>query len=359
MSDGRGGTRAAPVDLSVHKPTRKEKYSRVSKPKLAITMGDVNGVGPEILAKTLAKDSVWNDCQPVVIGDPGVLDDARRFAPDCPEPRLIGDIAEAGSARTHVPVLDAGVAAPELQSGTLDPEAGNAAVQWCRLAVQLTLDGAVAGLVTCPFNKQGIHLAGHAYPGHTEIIAEMTKAADYRMCLFTDSMRVVHITSHAALREAIDMVHADRIITSIRLGHEALVNLGLERKRIAVAALNPHAGEYGAFGLEEVIEIAPAVQTCQALGIDCSGPHPADTLFLRMRDGEFDMVVAMYHDQGHIPVKLIAMDQGVNVTLGIPIIRTSVDHGTAYDIAGKGIAREDSLCAAIRLAARFTRNRGT
>ncbi len=182
----------------------------------------------------------------------------------------------------------------------------------------------------------------------------MTGAPDYRMCLFTDNMRIVHISAHFPLRDAVEMVRKDRIVTSIRIAHDALKRLGVPRRRIGVAGLNPHAGERGLLGTEEAREIEPAVAQCRAEGIDCSGPHPPDTVFRRMAEGEFDLVVAMYHDQGHIPLKLVAMDEGVNVTLGIPIVRTSVDHGTAYDIAGKGVARDDSLCAAIRLAARLT-----
>jgi len=318
-------------------------------------MGDVNGVGPEVLAKALARTCVWEDCLPVVIGDAQVLENARQFAPGCPRPRLVEHVEEADDSREEVAVMDAGTRAPEVCFGALDPAAGDCAVEWIRLGVRLAMSKAVDGIVTCPFNKEGIHLAGYAYPGHTELIAEMTETDDYRMCLFTRTLRVVHITSHMALSEALAAVRAPRIIKSVQLGRQALEDLGIERKRIAVAGLNPHAGEAGAFGMEEVLEIRPAVHACQAQGIDCSGPHPADTVFTRMRDGEFDMVIAMYHDQGHTPVKLIAMDEGVNVTLGIPIVRTSVDHGTAYDIAGKGIAREASLCAAVHLGARFAR----
>ncbi len=318
-------------------------------------MGDVNGVGPEILAKALARPEVWESCRPVVLGSEHTLEAARRFAPDCPKPRAVEQLRDVAFTRDEVPVLNAGCEPLTLHPGTLDPAAGHCAVEWAKLGVRLALDKAVDGIVTCPLNKEGIHRAGHRYAGHTELIAQMTASRDYRMCLFTDTMRIVHITSHMALHDAIEAVKADRIATSIRLGQGALARLGLPRQRIAVAGLNPHAGEAGAFGSEEAKEIAPAIHRCQAEGIDCSGPYPADTVFARMHSGEFDLVVAMYHDQGHIPLKLIAMDEGVNVTLGIPIVRTSVDHGTAYDIAGKGVAREASLCAAIRFAAQFAR----
>ena len=323
------------------------------RPLLAITMGDVNGVGPEILVKALAKPDIWEACRTLVIGCAKIFEQARSFAPACPPPVIVFDPKEALSAAGRTPVLDGGIPAPPLRAGELDPEAGRCAVEWVKLAVQLALARHVDAIVTCPINKEGIHRAGYRYSGHTELLAEMTSSRDYRMALFAGDMRVVHITSHLSLRDAIAAVKAERIVTSIRLGHEALSRLGLPRGRIAVAGLNPHAGEAGAFGSEEIEEIIPAIRQCRAEGIDCSGPYPADTVFRRMRAGEFDLVVAMYHDQGHAPTKLVAMDEGVNVTLGIPIIRTSVDHGTAYDIAGKGIAREHSLCAAIRLAARF------
>lgn len=323
------------------------------RPVLAITMGDINGVGPEILAKALARKEVWERCRPVVFGGAAALDAARAIVPACPRLAMVAGVGEGIFECGTVPVFDGGIAAPERRPGVLDAQAGRCAVEWLKLAIRHAMSGTVAGIVTCPINKQGIHLAGYAYAGHTEVLAEMTNSPDYRMCLFTETMRIVHISSHCSLRNAIEHVTADRIATSIRVGHEALGRLGLRRRRIAVAGLNPHAGEAGAFGDEEIREIIPATRRCSAEGIDCSGPYPADTVFRRMRAGEFDLVVAMYHDQGHIPLKLIAMDEGVNVTLGIPIIRTSVDHGTAYDIAGTGRAREDSLCAAIALAAAF------
>lgn len=307
------------------------------KAALAITMGDINGIGPEILARALARDEVHDVCRPIVYGSAAVLGEARRFAPGGPE----------------VEVRDGGWAAPAVQTGQLDPEAGRCAVEWVKLAVQAAQAGEVAGLVTCPISKECIYKAGYHYIGHTELVAELTGAHDYRMCLFTDTMRIVHITGHLSLRDALDYVRKDRIVDSIRIGNDALLRLGLARPRIAVAGLNPHAGEAGAFGREEIEEIAPAIALCAAEGIECTGPYPPDTLFGKMRAGEFDMVIAMYHDQGHIPLKLIAMDEGVNVTLGTPVVRTSVDHGTAFDIAWQGKAREHSLVSAIQLAVKL------
>lgn len=327
---------------------------RALRPRLAITMGDVNGIGPEILAKALSRDEVLSCCDPLVIGSRSILAAQRPLVATLPHLREVQDPASWRHEFGTLSVFDAGVADPPYTPGALDGVAGATAVTWIRTAVQLTLDGIVDGLVTCPINKEGIKLGGCPSTGHTEIIAEMTGSPDYRMCLFAEHMRIVHISAHFPLREAVQMVRTDRIETSIRIAHDALTRMGLPRKRIAVAGLNPHAGEAGLLGDEESREIEPAVSRCQSEGIDCSGPYPPDTVFRRMADGEFDLVVAMYHDQGHIPLKLVAMDEGVNVTLGIPIVRTSVDHGTAYDIAGTGVAREDSLCAAIQLAARLT-----
>lgn len=322
------------------------------KPTLAITMGDINGIGPEILAKALTRSTTWDVCRPVVIGSAAALEEARRFAPACPPPRAVENL-EAATGEQLVPVLEHDVPIPQRRPGQLDPPAGRCAVEWLKLAVRLALANKIHGIVTCPINKEGIQLAGYAYRGHTEVLAEMTGAAHYRMSLFAEGMRVAHVSCHCALAEAIRLVKADRVATTIRLAYDALVRLGIPRRRIAVAGLNPHAGEGGLLGAEESTEIAPAVRQCAGEGIECSGPYPPDTVFRKMRDGEADLVVAMYHDQGHIPLKLVAMDTGVNVTLGIPIIRTSVDHGTAYDIAGTGKAREDSLCAAIALAAQL------
>lgn len=314
-------------------------------------MGDINGVGPEVLSKALSLPEASVRARLVIVGSTPVLDEVRRFLPTTPR---IPIVASPEEARKHeISITDAGLEPPSYRPGALDAAAGRCAVEWVKVAVRWAIDKRVAAIVTCPINKEGIHRAGYTYSGHTELVAEMTGSSDYRMCLFAGNMRVVHITSHMSMRDAIAAVTTERIASSIRIGHDALVRLGLAHRRIAVAALNPHAGEAGAFGSEETDIILPAIEQCRARGIDCSGPHPADTVFRRMHDGAFDLVVSMYHDQGHTPVKLIAMDDGVNVTLGIPIVRTSVDHGTAYDIAGRGLAREHSLCAAIRLAAQF------
>lgn len=310
-------------------------------PRLAITMGDINGIGPEILWKALL-GGIGEYCAPVVVGSRGVLERAMD--------RFSGG-RSGGVLETVTFAEPEGVHCPDITPGTLSAEAGECAVRWLRTGIEMALAGEVAGIVTCPLNKEGIHLAGYSYAGHTEIIAEMCGVEEYRMSLFGERLRVVHVTSHCSLREAVNRVDRERIASSIRLADEALRRLCLARRRVAVAGLNPHSGEAGAFGDEEKREIAPAIEMCIHEGYDCAGPFAPDTVFRRMLEGEFDIVVAMYHDQGHIPVKLIEMDDGVNVTLGIPLVRTSVDHGTAYEIAWQGQAREDSLCAAVRLAA--------
>jgi 4-hydroxythreonine-4-phosphate dehydrogenase len=214
-------------------------------------------------------------------------------------------------------------------------------------------------LVTAPINKEAIRLAGYPWPGHTEMLADLTHAKDVRMLLTSDRLRVVHVTTHRSLRQAIDAVTRERVLRTIELAAEAGPMLGIPQPRIGVAGLNPHAGEGGLFGDEEQTAITPAVNNARQKGIDVTGPWPADTLFWRAVNGEFDLVVAMYHDQGHVPVKLLGFDAGVNISLGLPIIRTSVDHGTAFDIAGRGIARWESMDAAITVAAEIVRRRQT
>ncbi len=320
------------------------------KPPLAVTMGDVNGIGPEILAKALATDVPRNTCFPVVFGSPRALEDARRFAPGCPPAVPVASVGEALRVTAGVPVISCGNEGPVPDPGVLDPAAGAAAVAWIEGAVRAAMAGEVGGVVTCPISKEAILRAGCPHTGHTSLIAAMTNSPDYRMCLFTERLRIIHITAHLSMRDAVAAVKKGRILQSVLLADSALKRLGIAAPRVAVAALNPHAGEAGAFGDEEILEIAPAVREAAAAGVNVSGPHPPDTVFRRAYYGEFDAVIAMYHDQGHIPLKLVAMDEGVNVTLGTSIVRTSVDHGTAFDIAGAGRARHESLLSAVVMA---------
>lgn len=325
-----------------------------SRPLLALTLGDINGIGPEILTRALARRDVRESSDVVVAGNVSVLEEARRrFAPACPPFQAIDGPSARPDAENGVGVVEGDAALLSLRPGTIDAEAGRAAVAWLQTAVRWALAGEADAVVTCPINKQGIHAAGYAYPGHTEVLAEMTNTTAFRMSLFAGPLRVVHNTAHLPIRAAIDALTPEGIAESARIADDGLARLGLQRRRIAVAGLNPHAGEGGHIGTEDQAIIEPAVALAREDGLDVTGPVPPDTVFRRMWDGEFDIVVAMYHDQGHIPVKLVAMDEGVNVTLGIPIVRTSVDHGTAYDIAWQGVAREHSLVAAMALAAQF------
>ncbi|HEY7199313.1 MAG TPA: 4-hydroxythreonine-4-phosphate dehydrogenase PdxA [Candidatus Dormibacteraeota bacterium] len=307
---------------------------RAERPRLVVSAGDPAGIGPEVTVKALARPEVRALALLAAAGDPDQLRaTAGRLGLPAPE-----RMEAAGDARSVRP-------------GHLSAEGGAAAVAAVRRAVELVRAGAYDGLVTAPINKEAMRLAGFPWPGHTELLAELAGAADVRMLLVTDALRVVHVTTHRSLRSAIEAATRDRVLRTIELGAEGARRLGFERPRVAVAGINPHAGEGGLFGDEEAREIAPAVEAARAAGIDASGPWPPDTLFWRAARGDFDLVVAMYHDQGHIPVKLGGFDEGVNVTLGLPFPRASVDHGTAFDIAGQGVARWQSMAAAIRVAA--------
>ncbi|MFM1920220.1 MAG: hypothetical protein RLZZ303_1854 [Candidatus Hydrogenedentota bacterium] len=317
-------------------------------------MGDVNGVGPEILAKALARNDVMRHAPFLVYGDPRVYESARRFAPDAPEAVVWGVSATVTS---QVSITDAGHAAPEVTPGRLSAASGDAAHAWIEAAAHDVLSGVAAALVTCPINKEAVLLAGHEELGHTEQLARLCATHDWRMCLFSRDRLVVHLSGHLPLRAALDQVTGENIVSAVRQAHAALRDCGMASPRIAVAGLNPHAGEHGAIGSEDDVIIAPAVQQCRAEGLDCSGPHSPDAVFRQLWDGAHDAVIALYHDQGHIAMKMIAMDECSSLTLGLPIVRTSPDHGTAFDIAWQGKASEASLCTAIELAARLSHAR--
>ncbi|MCW4115554.1 4-hydroxythreonine-4-phosphate dehydrogenase PdxA [Aurantimonas sp. MSK8Z-1] len=325
------------------------------KPIIAITMGDVAGIGPEIVAKTLADPATWQLCRPLVVGDAGALERARQvvgadfriaaFKPDEPMPQ---------EPTPNVALCaDPGLAVGDLGYGAISPAAGHAAFEFLKAAIELAQAGRVAAIATAPLNKEALHAGGHMYPGHTEILAELTGTESYSMMLATPKMKVIHLTTHVGLIEAIRRINPERTYQVIRLAQDTLAAAGTPHPKIAVCGINPHAGENGLFGEgEEEEKLVPGIERAQAEGIDVKGPLPADTLFYRAMRGDFDVVVACYHDQGHAPVKAVAFDEGVNITVGLKggIIRTSVDHGTAFDIAGKGIARHESLVAAIRYA---------
>ena len=322
------------------------------RPRIAITMGDPAGIGPEIILKALAVEGVYGLCKPVVYGDIAWMRKAAKAVPPVEiEPGYIEVNFDKLVTKLVRQATDADLSG--VHWGEMSAEAGKAAAQCVIAAAEAAQRGDVDAIVTAPLNKEAMALGGYAYPGHTELLAHITHTPRYGMLLLSGELRVVHVSTHVSLREAIERVKMARVLECIQLGHRACRDLGIAAPRIAVAGLNPHAGENGLFGTEEEREILPAVLAAQREGMDASGPHPPDTVFARAVKGAFDLVVAMYHDQGHIPVKLHGFESGVNVTVGLPIIRTSVDHGTAFDIAGKGVASETSLLEAIRVAAQM------
>jgi 4-hydroxythreonine-4-phosphate dehydrogenase len=323
----------------------------------AVTIGDPCGIGPEIAAKLFALET--HRPPALVVGDAGTLERIARHLKFALKVRRIADPGQWRDAPGKVDVVQPGPDLPaDLPIGRVDARAGRAAFDYVVRAIELARAGKVAGIVTAPLNKEAMHAAGIDFPGHTEILAERSGAADVRMMLTNGELSVVLDTIHVPLRAVPDLLTVEHELATIRLAHGAARDMGIARPRVAVAGLNPHAGENEAFGREDAAVIRPAVERARAQGIHASGPWPGDTVFMRARRGEFDIVVAQYHDQGLIPVKYLGVDRGVNVTLGLPFVRTSVDHGTAFDIAGKGIASHESLLAALRQAEKMTKGRG-
>lgn len=340
-----------------------ERRANTKLPLLAVTMGDPAGIGPEIAVRAVQRPAVTHRCIPVIVGDADWLartaDAIGIAAPLVP----IEEPGDARDSRGAIPVVDLkNVPSDGVSPGRVSAAAGRAAYEYIERAVALAVQGKVHGTVTCPINKEAIHAAGVRHAGHTEIYADLTGATNYAMMLAEDDFRVVHVSTHVSLREACRRVKRRRIADVIRLADTACIELGISSPRIVVAGLNPHCGEGGLFGDEEEHEIRPAVVEAREAGINAVGPVPADTLFPQLRGGLYDIAVVMYHDQGHIPVKLAgfvydretqswADVRGVNITLGLPIIRTSVDHGTAFDQAGAGTASDASLVNALGYAA--------
>lgn len=317
-------------------------------------MGDPTGIGPEIIAKTFADASFIQAHKAFVVGDYAHLKRAVDVSGADVRVRLIENPADTRMEPGIVDVLSITDLPDNLIFGKLDAQAGRAAFEYVQHATKLALAGDVQAVATAPLNKEAMHQAGIKYPGHTEILADLTGTKHYAMMLVGGSLRVIHVSTHVSLLDAVSRVKRERELTTIRLAHHTLQRMGFPSPRIAVAGLNPHAGENKLFGEEDVTEIAPAIEDAQAEGINASGPWPGDTVFLRARRGDFDIVVVQYHDQGHIPIKLLGFDTGVNVTVGLPFFRTSVDHGTAFDIAGSGVADPNSMRAAIELATQLT-----
>ena len=328
---------------------------KAMRPRIAVTMGDPAGVGPEIVVQALRFPEVVSVCRPVVYGDAGIL---RRAAAVLGQAVEVADGGESGPGRIVVRSLSS-LSPDEVPFGRISEAGSRAMADYIREAARDALAGRADAVVTCPITKEGLKMAGVPFPGHTEFLADLCGGADVVMMLAGDRLRVALVTIHVALRKALELLSLPVIVRTIRITHDFFRKyMGTDAPRIAVAGVNPHAGEGGLFGDEEETMVAPAVAACRKEGIDASGPYPPDTLFFRAYRGEFDVVVAMTHDQGLIPLKLVHFEDGVNVTMGLPVIRTSVDHGTAYDIAGKGVASPGSLLAAIRLAAAMAGVRG-
>jgi 4-hydroxythreonine-4-phosphate dehydrogenase len=323
----------------------------ITSPRIGITMGDPAGIGPEIIVKALAHKQVYESARPLVIGDASRLKTAAKIVSSPVKIRALTDPATASYELGQIDCVDLGLNPDDLPFGQVSPIAGEAAFRYVEKAASLALSGAIDAICTAPLSKEAMHAAGHRFPGHTELLAHLTGTHEVSMMLVAPGLRVVHVTTHIGLIDAIDRIEPGLVERTIERGHTALVSAGIEHPRIGVCGINPHAGENGLFGRgEEEQKILPAVKSCQKRGLDVTGPLPADTLFFRAGRGDFDLVVAMYHDQGHGPIKVLGLDEGVNITLGLPIIRTSVDHGTAFDIAGSGQADERSLLAALRYA---------
>lgn len=335
------------------------------RPVIGITMGDPAGIGPEIAVKALSNKEIYRISRPLIVGDALVMKRAAGIAERNIKINTIDSVNQSKYEYGNIDVLDLNIKGlNKLEHGKVAKLAGKAAFQSVVKVIELAMNKKVDATVTCPINKESMNKAGYKFPGHTEIYAKFTNTEDYTMLLVEGNLRVVHVSTHVPLREACDLVKTERILKIIMLADKACRSIGIKEPKIGVAGLNPHSGEHGLFGREELKEIMPAVKKAKKQGVYAEGPVPADTLFSKAAGGLYDIVVAMYHDQGHIPLKLTGFKwssqknkwnsiQGVNITLGLPIIRCSVDHGTAFDIAGKGIARDDSLIAAIRYAVRM------
>lgn len=323
------------------------------KPVIGITMGDAAGVGPEIIVKALKDKKIYEQCHPIVIGDAKRIERANQIVQAELVIRSIQTTSEAKLEFGVVDCIDLDLLPHELAFGEISAQAGDAAYQYLATAIGLAQSGLIDAICTAPLNKEALHLGGHIYPGHTEILAHLTQTKDYAMMLSSPKLKVIHLTTHVGLIKAIEMINPERTYNVIKLAHDTLTRAGKDNPSIAVCGINPHAGENGLFGNgEEEEKLIPGIERASQEGLNAHGPIPADTLFFRAARGDFDIVVACYHDQGHGPIKVLGLEAGVNITIGLKggIIRTSVDHGTAFDIAGKNIADERSMIEAIRIA---------
>ena len=345
------------------------KEARDYKPVIAVTIGDLAGIGPEIAARTFAERILYDICKPLLIGNSIIMKKAAEISSVKLSFNGISDVSQSRFEHGIIDMFEIdGNTMKQVRFGEISAQAGDIAFRAVKLAIGLAMEGRVDATVTGPLHKESLNKAGHHYSGHTEIYAHLTNTNNFAMMLIDDNFRVIHVTTHASLRQACDLVKKERVLDVIRMMNTELQKMGILSPGIGVAGLNPHAGDGGLFGNEEIEEIIPAIKEAVKSGIKAEGPIPADTLFALAKGGRFDGCVAMYHDQGHIPFKLLGFDwdqeketmksvRGVNITVGLPIIRTSVDHGTAFEIAGKGVASNDALIQAIKYAVKIAKNR--
>jgi 4-hydroxythreonine-4-phosphate dehydrogenase len=324
-----------------------------NRPIIGMTMGDAAGVGPEVIMKSLAHPEVHEQCRPLVVGDAERLRAAGRVVGSSLTVRSLApeEVRQAAFLRDTVDCIDLKLIPKGLPWGKVSPVAGEGAFRYVKEACRLAMGRQIAAICTAPLNKEALHAAGHNYPGHTELLAALTGTDEVSMMLSTPRLKVTHVTTHIGLIDAIARIEPDLVGRTIARAHAVLRKAGNVNPKIGVCGINPHAGENGLFGRgEEAEKIVPAIAACREKGWNVIGPLPADTLFFLAQRGDFDMVIAMYHDQGHGPVKVLGLESGVNITIGLPVIRTSVDHGTAFDIAGTGKADERSMLEAMRQA---------
>jgi 4-hydroxythreonine-4-phosphate dehydrogenase len=347
----------------------KEEPVQSDKPLIGISVGDPAGIGPEITAKALSLAEIHEVCRPLVVGEAEMMREAVRFSGLSQQIHAVSSPKEGFYKRGVMDVLDMkNIHGKSIRHKVISAEYGRASYEYVNKVIELALSNEIDATVTGPINKEAINRAGFHYSGHTEIYADLTRTKNYAMMLMHNQFRVIHVSTHVSLREACNLVKKDRIYRVIKLGYENVRRLGIEKPRIAVAGLNPHAGESGMFGREEIEEIEPAIRMAQEEGLNVEGPVPPDTVFSKMQGGQYDLVVVMYHDQGHIPTKLFGFQyddktktwgsmSGVNITCGLPIIRVSVDHGTAFGKAGEGRANPESMTQAIKIAAQLALKR--
>lgn len=330
-----------------------------AKPIVAVTMGDPCGIGPEVIAKALSTGTLQHQCRPIVIGSAYALMQAAQLIAIPLRIQIIKTVSEARDGRHDVYIIDPNNLKPEdISIGHISPECGRAAMEWVTVAANLAMNNQVQSMATAPVNKKAANLAGYQAIGHMELLQEISGSRNVATMLISGNLRVVHLTTHKSLRTACDLVTRERIHSMIELTHNSFQRWGMANPRIGVAALNPHASDDGLIGDEEALEIGPAILEAQQNGINTYGPIPADIVFHKAIQGSFDVILAMYHDQGHIPIKVHGFEKSVSVNLGLPFVRTSVDHGTAFDIAGKGIADHTSMVETIRLAYSLSSGKG-